>query len=322
MEALPANIGIFYTFGFPLCSFVICAFFRNSALTDIKEVGIKPQFYPRHYIAPARWMRNVFGLQAPVILKFEYFEFMLALFYAIYGIVSGIVLTACRYNMLVIACLFYFEEFSVLFFELIVIVLSIFYRRKHGKQSSASSNAASTAPKPMVRFFFYPQWNYKKAEQWLEEMEHGGFRLSKVSWCWWFHFVPSRPKDVQYLFTYNYIKETAMLDCEDQLRSRCGANCIPFSGLLYATVYRETAGNDLSEIVRFRQHYLKHVFRQKLLLSLLFSVLAAAILVLSLRDGAPRLGEVLWWGMASLVGVLFDFWYLYGLFRVKSHKEV
>lgn len=48
MEALPANIGIFYTFGFPLCSFVICAFFRNSALTDIKEVGIKPQFYPRH----------------------------------------------------------------------------------------------------------------------------------------------------------------------------------------------------------------------------------------------------------------------------------
>lgn len=53
MEALPANIGIFYTFGFPLCSFVICAFFRNSALTDIKEVGIKPQFYPRHYIAPA-----------------------------------------------------------------------------------------------------------------------------------------------------------------------------------------------------------------------------------------------------------------------------
>ena len=113
-----------------------------------------------------------------------------------------------------------------------------------------------------------------------------------------------------------------MLDYEYQLQSRCGANCIPSSGLLYATVYRETAGNDLSEIVRFRQHYLKHVFRQKLLLSLLFSVLAAAILVLSLRDGAPRLGEVLWWGMVSVVGVLFDFWYLYGLFRVKSHKEV
>ena len=27
MEALPANIGIFYTFGFPLCSFVMCGFF-------------------------------------------------------------------------------------------------------------------------------------------------------------------------------------------------------------------------------------------------------------------------------------------------------
>lgn len=321
MGALPANVGIFYTFGFPFCSFVVCAFFINSALTDIKEVGIKPQFYPRHYIAPARWMRKAFGLQAPVILKFVYLEFTLALFYAVYGIASGILLTICRYSMPVIACLFYFEAFSVLFFELIVIIFSIFYRRKHVKQSSASSNAASTASKPIVRFFFYPQWNYKKAEQWLEEMERSGFRLSKVSWCWWFRFVPSQPKEVQYLFTYNYLKETAMLDYEDQLRSSCGANCIPSSGPIYAAVYRETAGNDLSEIVRFRQHYLKHVFRQKLLLSLLFSVLAAAILVLSLRDDVQVLVAVLCWGTIALVGVLFDFWYIYGLLQLRQRSS-
>lgn len=130
MENLAPNIGILYTIGFPACSFVISFFFINSALTLIREVGIKPQFYPKHYIIPARWMRRVFGISTPKILKFTYFLFTLALIYAGYGIASGIIIMACQYNLRIMACLFYFEEFSLLAFEAIVIFFSIYYRRK------------------------------------------------------------------------------------------------------------------------------------------------------------------------------------------------
>ena len=130
MENLTPNIGVLYTIGFPACSLVVSIFFINSALTDIKEVGIKSKFYPKHYVVPARWMRRMFGVSSPTILKSSFFQFVLALVYAVYGIASGIIIMVYQYNLWIMAFLFYFEAFSVLVFEAVVIFFSIYYRRK------------------------------------------------------------------------------------------------------------------------------------------------------------------------------------------------
>lgn len=75
--------------------------------------------------------------------------------------------------------------------------------------------------------------------------------------------MKAKPKNVRYIFTYNFIKESAMLECEYELRSRYHADLIKSPGIFYVSIYRETHGANLTEIVTFRQTYLKHVFSQK-----------------------------------------------------------
>ena len=125
----------------------------------------------------------------------------------------------------------------------------------------------------MLVFYFYTQWNYEKVESWLSAMEQKGFRLVTNKWCWWFLFTRSKPRTTNYLFLYNFIKESAMLPYEFELRSKYSANQIKSVGtVFYATIYRITDLNqDLSYIIQFRNHYLRHVFIQKIFCaSLLF----------------------------------------------------
>ena len=172
----------------------------------------------------------------------------------------------------------------------------------------------------MIRFKFYPQWDYARVERWLADMEAQGYRLDKVLCYWWFFFVKSTPKSVQYIFTYNFIKESAMFDCEHELCSRYNANLIESPGIFYVTVYRETQGSDLSEIIQFRQSYLKHVFAQKMLIGLLLSVLPITVTVYSLFMHTLDLFDAIFVSPLSLF-ILYTIWYAIGLCRLKKHNS-
>lgn len=171
----------------------------------------------------------------------------------------------------------------------------------------------------MICFNFYPQWNYKKIELWLAEMEHRGYRLDKVICYWWFSFVKARPRNAQYIFTYNFIKESAMFDCEHELRSRYNANLIESPGIFYVSIYRETHGSDLTAIVAFRQSYLKHVFIQKMIIGLILSVPAIAITVYSWLTSTLTLFNAVFVSPASLF-ILYTIWYAIGLYHLKKRN--
>ena len=52
---------------------------RNSVIGMIKEVGISRRYYPKHYIAPKKWMRKLFGIKPHLIPKYLYFELFICL---------------------------------------------------------------------------------------------------------------------------------------------------------------------------------------------------------------------------------------------------
>lgn len=125
----------------------------------------------------------------------------------------------------------------------------------------------------MWRFRFYSQWNYEKVEAWLGQMEENGWRLAEVRANYFFRFQKAAPSNAKYIFTYTFLKEYGMIDCEQQLKREFSANAVA-GRFCAASVYRICKGErDLSGVITFRRNYLKHVLRKKLLLVSLFSAL-------------------------------------------------
>ena len=115
---------------FLVISFVACAFFVNTTLLKIKYIGIRRRFYPKHYIRPKPWMRKLYSLHNSMIPKYTYVQLIVGPCFAVYGVVSVIVMIGRRYKSLVTAILAGFEMLSLAFFEAMNLVMSLIYMRK------------------------------------------------------------------------------------------------------------------------------------------------------------------------------------------------
>lgn len=71
-----------------------CLNCRNSTVGMIKEIGINSRYYPKHYVIPKRWMKNLFQIKQRAIPRFFYFELLLSLFFLILGLLNIIICIA------------------------------------------------------------------------------------------------------------------------------------------------------------------------------------------------------------------------------------
>lgn len=115
---------------FLVISFVTCAFFVNTTLLKIKYIGIRRRFYPKHYIRPNRWMRKLYSLHNSMIPKYAYVQLIVGPCFAVYGVVSVIVMLGSRFNSQVTAALIRVELLSLAFFAAMNLVMSLIYMRK------------------------------------------------------------------------------------------------------------------------------------------------------------------------------------------------
>ena len=115
---------------FLVISFVTCAFFVNTTLLKIKYTGIRQRFYPKHYIRPNRWMRKLYSLHNSMIPKYAYVQLIVGPCFAVYGVVSVIVMIGSRFNSQVTAALIRVELLSLAFFAAMDLVMSLIYMRK------------------------------------------------------------------------------------------------------------------------------------------------------------------------------------------------
>lgn len=108
------------------------------------------------------------------------------------------------------------------------------------------------------RFHYSPIWKIEKTEQWLQEMELSGYRLEKVShFGMLYHFKPSKPKTVNYLFWFDGFRGDGMNSVADGLVRRVSANEIRTTPTTLLTLLRITAPCDLTFELDTRPIYLR-----------------------------------------------------------------
>lgn len=100
-----------------------------------------------------------------------------------------------------------------------------------------------------------------------------GYRLQNIRFSFLFRFIKAVPKETKYIFLYHYMKDynTDHYDAQNYLCRYCNANQICGKRHFEPEVYRITMTEaDISEILRFRDRYLKRAFRMKIGTALFF----------------------------------------------------
>ena len=180
----------------------------------------------------------------------------------------------------------------------------------------------------MKKFFFYPLWKIERLEGKLSSLEQMGWRLDRVSPINCFHFVESTAKDTSYFFTYKLIKENGMADIEHFIKSKHNAN--PVCGRLDVSilhsvhVYRIASCADLEKSRFYRNIYLQHLVRQKILFGLFFPILCSLILTLQIIGGGVPVEDIPQWilfGFITLLLLSYCGYQFYGLHRLKQQYK-
>ena len=83
-----------YVFMFLGISILSCLNCKNSAIGMIERLGINSRIYPKGYINPAKWVRQLFKLKQSVIPRYLYFELILSLVFALIGPINLIISVA------------------------------------------------------------------------------------------------------------------------------------------------------------------------------------------------------------------------------------
>ena len=180
----------------------------------------------------------------------------------------------------------------------------------------------------MKKFFLFPLWKVDKIEESLSELEQRGWRLDGLSAFNCFRFVESSPKDASYFFTYKLLKENGMADIEHFLKSKYGADPVrgtPAASILHEVcVYRITTCADLDKPRFYRNIYLQHLVRQKILLGMFLPVLCCLCFVFQLVFSAMSVEDISKWfflGLISLVLLAYCGYQIYGFFRLKQQYK-
>lgn len=125
----------------------------------------------------------------------------------------------------------------------------------------------------MWKLFLYNQWQYEKAEKFLCDMESSGYRLENIKCSYFFKFRQSSPRKVKYIFLYNFVKDYSSkhYDLEKYICNFYKGSRICGNKHFEPNVFRITdLDAELSTIFRFRNTYLKRVFKQKMFISSFF----------------------------------------------------
>lgn len=174
-----------------------------------------------------------------------------------------------------------------------------------------------------VRFF--PIWNLAKLEEWLINMEGKGLRLDRFSLSLFFHFTASKPKTVNYVVLYSFIKEWGMIDVAMRLKSQHSAIPVgnPFGCV---SIYRIC---DLSfclhSIEKTRLHYIQHVILQKLLISTLIGLPVQICIVLNIlleqRERLVYFIEIIFFSICAIPYVYYCIGLIWTAFSLRMARK-
>ena len=140
----------------------------------------------------------------------------------------------------------------------------------------------------MKKTLFYPLWKADELENRLHSFELEGWRLKSITYSCVFNFVKSKPKNSDYIITYDMAKDRTqcMYEYEQMLLTDHSANKIQTKFTAF-DVFRVTGKNrEYNDLKNYRRSYFKHVLFQHMLISAIFLIIGICLIFAAILQQA------------------------------------
>ena len=104
--------------------------FKIAAMKLIEEIGISSRYYPKHYVAPKRWIRNIFRIKEHKIPRFLNYELLLSLFFLTLGPLDIVIYAAVDGDKFISGMLVMFHMCLIIINSIFLAVMTLLYKRK------------------------------------------------------------------------------------------------------------------------------------------------------------------------------------------------
>ena len=122
------DLGCIYVYlGIAVLSFLT---FKNLAVGQIEEIGISSRYYPKHYITPKRWIRNIFHIKKHKIPRYLYFELLLSLFFLALGPLNIVICVAVDGDKFISGMLVMFHSGLILINMIFIAIMTLLYFKR------------------------------------------------------------------------------------------------------------------------------------------------------------------------------------------------
>ena len=114
------------------CIMAVSSFlaFKIAAMKLIEEIGISSRHYPKHYVAPKRWIRNIFHIKKHKIPRYLYFELLLSLFFLALGPLNIVICVAVDGENFVSGMLVMFHSGLILINIIFIAIMTLLYFKR------------------------------------------------------------------------------------------------------------------------------------------------------------------------------------------------
>lgn len=119
---------IFMCLGITVLSHRHC---RNMTVNMIEDIGInhRSRYYPKHYIAPKKWMRKFFHINQRVIPRYLYSELFVSLFFLILGLFTTVIGLAVGDDKPITGILIMFHVCLIIINAVFSVIMSAIFKR-------------------------------------------------------------------------------------------------------------------------------------------------------------------------------------------------
>lgn len=168
----------------------------------------------------------------------------------------------------------------------------------------------------MRKFICFPLWNVEKIEHTLEEMEKSGYRLTGVSYSYWFTFQQSTPKQMCYFLSHYSKGGKSMMHCEYALQSEHDAKPIESKGSCYSFYRTKEKKENLSLLYEARMDYIRSKLLEYALTSLSLTVIFTILFFLDVTlSGQEPSGFII---AVMTICVCLTAYYFFGYFKQRA----
>ena len=114
------------------CIMAVSSFlaFKIAAMELMEEIGISSRYYPKHYVAPKRWIKNIFHIKKHKIPRFLNFELRLSLFFLALGPLNIVIYTAVDGDKFIGGMLVMFHSGLILINMIFIAIMTLLYFKR------------------------------------------------------------------------------------------------------------------------------------------------------------------------------------------------